>query len=141
MVEFGSGITFTGLASGIDTASIVTQLIAVESAPKTLLMQQQAVTNLQNTDYADISTKLYTLKSSADALRSFSLYAGSPLATSGDTSKLTAAATSTAAASSYNVVVTNVARAASAQQVTTPSISSSARCTRATGRTPRARRS
>jgi flagellar hook-associated protein 2 len=123
MVEFGSGITFTGLASGIDTASIVTQLIAVESAPKTLLMQQQAVTNLQNTDYADISTKLYTLKSSADALRSFSLYAGSPLATSGDTSKLTAAATSTAAASSYNVVVTNVARAASAQQVTTPSIS------------------
>ena len=123
MVDFGSSVTFTGLSSGIDTGSIVTQLIAVESAPKTLLMQQQAVTNLQNADYADISTKLYTLKSAADALRNFSLYAGSPTATSGDTTRFTAAATSAAAASSYNVVVTNVARAASAQQTTTPSIS------------------
>ena len=86
-------------------------------------MQQQAVTNLQNQDYADISTKLYTLKSAADALRSFSLYAGSPTATSADPTKLTAAATSAAAASSYNVVVTNMARAAVSQQTTTPSIS------------------
>jgi flagellar hook-associated protein 2 len=116
-------INFTGLSSGIDTASIVDQLIAVESAPKTLLMQQQAITNLQNADYADISTKLYTLKTAADALRSFSLYAGSPTATSGDTTRLTAAATSAAAASSYNVVVNNVARAAVSQQTTTPSIS------------------
>ena len=123
MVQFGSGISFTGLASGIDTASIVEQLIAVESAPKTLLMQQQSVSNLQNADYADISTKLYTLKSAADALRSFSLYAGSPTGTSSDTTRLTASATSAAAASSYNVVVANVARAASAQQTTTPSIS------------------
>jgi flagellar hook-associated protein 2 len=123
MVDFGGSVTFTGLSSGIDTSSIVTQLIAVESAPKTLLIQQQAVTNLQNQDYADISTKLYTLKSAADALRNFSLYAGSPTATSGDPTRLTAAATSAAAASSYNVVVTNVARAASAQQTTTPSIS------------------
>jgi flagellar hook-associated protein 2 len=116
-------INFTGLSSGIDTASIVDQLIAVESAPKTLLMQEQAITNLQNADYADISTKLYTLKTAADALRSFSLYAGSPTATSGDTTRLTAAATSAAAASSYNVVVSNVARAAVSQQATTPSIS------------------
>jgi flagellar hook-associated protein 2 len=116
-------INFTGLSSGIDTASIVDQLIAVESAPKTLLLQQQAITNLQNADYADISTKLYTLKTASDALRSFSLYAGSPVATSGDTTRLTAAATSAAAASSYNVVVSNVARAAVSQQSTTPSIS------------------
>jgi flagellar hook-associated protein 2 len=123
MVDFGGSVTFTGLSSGIDTASIVTQLIAVESAPKTLLMQQQAVTNVQNADLADISTKLYTLKSAADALRSFSLYAGSPTATSADPTKLTASATSAAAASSYNVVVSNVARAAVSQQATTPSIS------------------
>ena len=76
------------------------EYFAVESAPKTLLMQQQAVTNLQNADYADISTKLYTLKSAADALRSFSLYAGQPTATSGDSTKLTASATSARACSS-----------------------------------------
>ena len=40
MVDFGGSVTFTGLSSGIDTSSIVTQLIAVESAPKTLLMQR-----------------------------------------------------------------------------------------------------
>ena len=123
MVDFGGSVTFTGLSSGIDTASIVTQLIAVESAPKTLLIQQQAVTNLQNADLADISTKLYTLKSAADALRSFTLYAGSPIATSSDSARLTASASSAAAASSYNVVVTNIARAAVSQQATTPSVS------------------
>lgn len=115
-------ISFTGLSSGIDTASIVDQLVAVESAPKTLLMQQQDITNLQNADYADISTKLYTLKSAADALRSFTLYAGTPTASSADSTKLTASASSAAAASSYNVVVNNIARAAVSQQATTPSI-------------------
>ena len=75
----------------------------VESQPKTLLKQQQAVTNCRTPTTPHISTKLFTLKSAADALRSFTLYAGSPTATSADPSKLTAAATSAAAASSYNV--------------------------------------
>jgi flagellar hook-associated protein 2 len=118
-----AAITFTGLSSGIDTGSIVTQLIAVESAPKTLLMQQQAIVNLQQQDYSDISAKLLTLKTASDALRDFSLYAGSPTATSADTTKLTATATGAAAASSYNVVVTNVARAAVMQQNATSDVS------------------
>jgi flagellar hook-associated protein 2 len=123
MVDFSGSVSFTGLSSGIDTASIVTQLISVEAAPKTLLIQQQAIVNLQNQDYADMSTKLYTLKSAADALRDFSLYAGSPTATSADTTKLTASATSAAAASSYNVVVSQVARAAVSQQTATSDVS------------------
>ena len=124
MVDSTGAITFTGLSSGIDTSSIVTQLIAVESAPKTLLMNQQAITNLQNQDFSDISTKLYALKSASDALRDFTLYAGQPTATSADTTKLTASATSAAAASSYNVVVTNIARAAMSQQTATSDVSS-----------------
>jgi flagellar hook-associated protein 2 len=123
MVDSTGAITFTGLSSGIDTTSIVNQLIAVESAPKTLLMNQQAITNLQNQDFSDISTKLYALKSASDALRDFTLYAGSPVATSADPTKFTATATSAAAASSYNVVVTNVARAAVSQQTATSDVS------------------
>jgi flagellar hook-associated protein 2 len=123
MVDSTGAITFTGLSSGIDTTSIVNQLIAVESAPKTLLMNQQSITNLQNQDFSDISTKLYALKSASDALRDFTLYAGSPVATSADPTKLTATATSAAAASSYNVVVTNVARAAVSQQTATSDVS------------------
>ncbi|MEO9174698.1 MAG: flagellar filament capping protein FliD [Gaiellales bacterium] len=124
MVDSTGAITFTGLSSGIDTSSIVTQLIAVESAPRTLLTNQQAITNLQNSDYSDISTKLYALKSASDALRDFTLYAGQPTATSADTTKLTASATNAAAASSYNVVVTNIARAAMSQQTATSDVSS-----------------
>jgi flagellar hook-associated protein 2 len=123
MVDSTGAITFTGLSSGIDTTSIVNQLIAVESAPKTLLMNQQSITNLQNQDFSDISTKLYALKSASDALRDFTLYAGSPAATSSDPTKLTATATSAAAASSYNVVVTNIARAAVSQQTATSDVS------------------
>ena len=47
-----------GLSSGIDTSSIVTQLIAVESAARTLLINQQNIVNLQQQDYSDISAKL-----------------------------------------------------------------------------------
>jgi flagellar hook-associated protein 2 len=117
-------ITFTGLSSGIDTNSIVDQLISVESAPKTLLIQQQNITKLQTQDFQDLSTKLYTLKAAADALRDPTMYAGSPTATSADTTKLTATATGTAAASSYNVVVQNIARAAVSQQTDTSDVSS-----------------
>jgi flagellar hook-associated protein 2 len=123
MVDSTGAITFTGLSSGIDTSSIVTQLIAVESAPKTLLMNQQAITNLQNSDYSDISTKLYALKTASDALRDFTLYAGQPVATSSDPTKLTASATSASAASSYNVVVSAIARAAVSQQTATSDVS------------------
>ena len=123
MVTNGGSITFTGLSSGIDTGSIVTQLIAVESAPKTLLINQQNIVNLQQQDYSDISAKLLTLKTASDALRDFSLYAGSPTATSADTTKLTATATGAAAASSYNVVVSNIARAAVMQQTATSDVS------------------
>src|SRR5271156_5536443 len=123
MVTNGGAITFTGLSSGIDTGSIVTQLIAVESAPKTLLMNQQEIVNLQQQDYSDISAKLLTLKTASDALRDFSLYAGSPTATSADTTKLTASATSAAAASSFNVVVSNIARGAVMQQTATSDVS------------------
>ena len=87
-------------------------------------MNQQEIVNLQQQDYSDISTKLYTLKSAADALRDFTLYAGSPTATSADTTKFTATATSAAAASSYNVVVDNIARAAVSQQTATSDVSS-----------------
>src|SRR5471030_2897422 len=98
MVDSTGAITFTGLSSGIDTTSIVNQLIAVEAAPKTLLMNQQAITNLQNSDYSDISTKLYALKAASDSLRDFTLYAGQPVATSSDSTKLTASATGASAA-------------------------------------------
>ena len=124
MVDQRRSITFTGLSSGIDTGSIVTQLIAVESAPKTLLMQQQAIMNLQT---AGLLRHLDQAPNAEDRrptrCATSRCTPGSPTATSADTTKLTASATSAAAASSYNVVVSNIARAAVMQQTTTSDVS------------------
>jgi flagellar hook-associated protein 2 len=106
-----SAISFTGISSGLDTDSIVSALISAESQPRVLLQQQQTILNDQVSTYRDISTKLLTLKSAADDLRSFTLYSGSPNATSTDSTRLTALATASAAPGTYDVNVTSLAAA------------------------------
>src|SRR3954462_1529705 len=71
-------INFTGISSGIDTNAIVDELMKIEAQPKVLLQQKQLVVNARTKAYQDLSTKLYTLKTAADDLRSLTLYAGSP---------------------------------------------------------------
>src|SRR4051794_23081474 len=109
-------ISFTGISSGIDTNAIVTELMQLESRPKLLLQQKQLVVNARTKAYQDLSTKLYTLKSAADDLRSLSLFAGSPYSSSSDATRLTAAATSNASPGTYDVNVTRMAAANVKQQ-------------------------
>ena len=73
-----SGINFTGLASGVDTSSIVTQLMALEQAPVTRMTNQIDVENARKSTLQDISTKLLSLRTAADALRNVPFWAGSP---------------------------------------------------------------
>src|SRR4051794_28497047 len=111
-----SAISFTGISSGLDTDSIVTALINAESQPRVLLQQQQTILGAKTQSYRDISAKLLTLKAAADDLRSFTLYAGSPSATSSDATRLTAQATTAAAPGSYQVSITSLAAANVKQQ-------------------------
>src|SRR5207248_8983686 len=69
------------------------------------------VLNAQTATYRDVSSKLLTLKAAADDLRSFTLYSGSPNATSTDATRLTAQATASAAPGTYDVSVTTLAAA------------------------------
>ena len=57
-----SGISFTGIQSGVDTASIVEQLMAIEARPKVLLQQQQALVEFRKKFFGDISAKLTSLR-------------------------------------------------------------------------------
>ncbi len=58
MATSASGINFTGLASGVDTSSIVTQLMSIERAPLTRMSNDMSVENARKAALQDISTKL-----------------------------------------------------------------------------------
>jgi flagellar hook-associated protein 2 len=104
-----SGINFTGLASGVDTASIVTQLMQLEQAPVTRMSNQIDVENARKTALKDISTKLLSLRTASDSLRNVSFWAGTPHGTSGDDSSYTLDASSGAPKANYQVQVKRLA--------------------------------
>jgi flagellar hook-associated protein 2 len=65
-----SSLALTGLASGVDTASIVDQLIAIDRQGTTRLQNRQySVTGMQSA-LKDVASKLSTLKTAAAALKS-----------------------------------------------------------------------
>ncbi len=104
-----NGINFTGLASGVDTSSIVTQLMALERAPVTRMSNQIDVENARKSALQDISTKLLSLRTAADSLRNIPFWAGAPHGSSGDDSSYTIAASSGAPKASYQVQVKRLA--------------------------------
>lgn len=64
MGTISSGI---GLMSGLDTASIIDQLMAIEARPRQLVERQVGQLQAQKTAFLDINAKLLALKSSSSA--------------------------------------------------------------------------
>jgi flagellar hook-associated protein 2 len=103
-------ISFSGLGSGIDTAAIVTALMRVERLPidrintqKTELRQKQGVVQ-------EVNGLLGKLRDAASAMYSVGALQ-EKAATSADTAIANATVSSSAAAGTYNVNVTALARA------------------------------
>jgi flagellar hook-associated protein 2 len=64
------GITSgVGIFSGIDTGSLIEQLLSIESRPKLLAQQRLAQLQTQQSGYLDINSRLKALQSAASALR------------------------------------------------------------------------
>ncbi|MDI9639979.1 flagellar filament capping protein FliD [Kamptonema cortianum] len=105
-----SGIRFSGLGSGIDVDSIVSQLINLERAPITRLRSQQAKLFSRQTIYSQYRGKLLSLNSAASAL-SFSSAYSAVTASSNKTDIATATASEGAAAGTYSVTVSQLAKA------------------------------
>lgn len=109
------GIRMSGINSGLDTDSIVQALMSAQNYKKTKVQNKQTTLEWKQEAWKDLNTKLYDFyKTSLSKLRTQGTYK-TKAATSSDTSKITATASSTATEGSYRVKVKSLA---SAQYVT-----------------------
>ena len=65
-----AGIQLSGLASGLDTASIIDSLMAVERQPRTRIEMRQASEQARRDGLKQVPTQLKSLQDAATALRS-----------------------------------------------------------------------
>ncbi len=118
-------ITSAGLGSGLDIEGLITKLMTVEAQPLKLLATREASYQAKLTAFGTFSGAVSSFKSAAYALNSTSSI-NAVSATSSDTTTLTASGSSIAAAGTYSVNVTQLAKAqqlvAAGQTNTTSSI-------------------
>jgi flagellar hook-associated protein 2 len=105
-MSFGVG----GLMSGLDTKSIITQMMQLEQRPILLLQQQEAAYQAKISAFGALKGVLAELQTAAAALKETDLFAGFS-ASSANTTVLTASASDTAVAGNYQVTVDVLAQA------------------------------
>ncbi len=112
-----STTSISGLASGIDWQSMISQMMAVERQPETLMTAQKTTLDNQYNEWTTINTKLAALQTSASALATlddFNLYTSNASATgtTTDVSKLASFTVGTnASPGSYSLTINNLAQA------------------------------
>jgi flagellar hook-associated protein 2 len=116
-------INFGGLASGLDTNTIVDQLMSLERRPKIRLIQKQQVEEARQNALKDVKTRLSNLQSAAVALKDALVQTETQTVESTDSTKIGVTKTGTAAPGGYTITVSQLARA---HQVTQASAISSA---------------
>ncbi|MFG0258385.1 MAG: flagellar filament capping protein FliD [Phycisphaerales bacterium JB043] len=99
------GITLgTGLFSGIDTRTLIDQLMAIEARPRTLAQQRIITLQSQQATYIDLNSSLLALKTAAAKFNAEDVFQAKS-ATSADTDVLTVNATKFASPGQYNIQV------------------------------------
>jgi len=104
-----AGIALTGLASGLDTASIISQLMAIERQPRNRLELRQTAEQARRDGLNEIATKLRSLKLAASDLKSTGVWADTQSVVSSDTSKLDVRRTAGAGPGGYEIAVSRLA--------------------------------
>ena len=110
-------LQLSGLASGIDWQSLVSQLVAAESAPETGMQAQEAAFQAKKTAYQTIGTDLTTLSSDITTLTGSDFFS-TRTATSSNTNAASATATPGTATGSYTFNITQLASDAAVQGAT-----------------------
>jgi len=103
-----AGISFGGLASGLDTQAIISALVAVEQRPIFQLEQKESDLKKQKSLFGDLDGLLEKLTDAAKKLKTTSSFL-SMSATSSNEDILTASASSTATPGTYEVKVEQLA--------------------------------
>lgn len=111
----GGITTGVGIFSGIDSATLIDQLINAQSRPLILAQSRVIQLNQQSAAYLDINSRLSNFKTAAASFRLNNIFQSSK-ATSSNESVLTATASNNAVPGSYNFIVD---RLVSSQQLLT----------------------
>lgn len=104
-------ITLSGLSSGLDTSSIIAQLMAAAGVPRDQVYQQQEWTQWQMDAYRSINTALSTFQTAEQNLQFQSTF-NPYTATSADTTDFSVSTGSNVMQGNYQVQVDSVASAA-----------------------------
>jgi flagellar hook-associated protein 2 len=105
-----AGLQLGGLASGLDTQSIIDQLMAIDRAPETRMQLQQSTLKARQQALTDVGTRVRNLEDQAKALGDVSTWADTQTLDVSDTTKLTATRLSGAAPGGHDINVTTLAR-------------------------------
>jgi flagellar hook-associated protein 2 len=107
-----------GIASGLDTNTIIGQLLAIERQPEVRALQQQHVEEARQNALRDVNTRLTNLQTAIAGLRDVSTWGDVQSVTSSDAANLGVVRTGGAAPGGYQVQVTQLARAHQVTQST-----------------------
>ena len=120
-----SPLRLSGLASGMDTDSVVNQLMTIERQPQVRLQQQQTLEQARRQALQDVQTRLTNLQTAADALRDPSLWADTQSVDTSDPAHLAVSRVGGAPPGGYLVEVQQLARAAQSTSASLASAPSS----------------
>jgi flagellar hook-associated protein 2 len=105
-------LQITGLASGLDTNQIITELMAIQQQPITNLQNQESGLTATNTQLTSVQSSLQTLANDAMALLDPSLFQTSQQVTSSDSTRVAATSSTGAGVGGYQVSVSQMANSA-----------------------------
>jgi flagellar hook-associated protein 2 len=107
-----AGLALSGLASGVDTSTIVEQLIALDRQGTTRIQNRQYAVSGMQTALKDIASKLSTLKSAATALSSDATWKQSQKIESSDSTRVVVTQTGGAGIGGHSLQVNRLASSA-----------------------------
>jgi flagellar hook-associated protein 2 len=104
-----AGISFSGLATGIDTASLISQLMTLERQPQQLLTKKKSSIQSKISEFNNISASLADFKSLMNGMKTEATFSGRTVSVS-NTAAVTATVTSAAMPGRHTVTVDSLPR-------------------------------
>src|SRR3954451_3753983 len=104
-----STINFGGLASGLDTNTIVDQLMSIERQPQNRLKLKQGAIDARTRALRDVMTRLKNLRTAAQDLKSPTLWLDTQTVDVNDATKMAATRTGGAGTGAYQLTITQMA--------------------------------
>jgi flagellar hook-associated protein 2 len=105
----GSTQSVSGLASGIDTTTIVSQLMAIERQPQNRLKTQLSLSDARKQILTDVQTRLKNLQLAAEDLKSPTLWLNTQSVDVNDPTKVAATLTGPSGTGTYALTVSQLA--------------------------------